>query len=71
MGFLSPDMFWPLLECLVSLTTLIGLAIAAPLAERVGVPFLFRWGDSFGISVIGFAVPALRTMETRYTGETE
>ncbi len=110
MGFLSPDVFWPLLAlfafvgmmtvafnaptgailqasipkhiqgrvfslfgCLVSLTTPIGLAIAGPLAERVGVPFLFRWGGilCIGISVIGFFVPALRTMENRYAGESE
>ena len=110
MGFLSGEVFWPLLAlcafvsmmtvafnaptqailmasipkhiqgrvfslfgCLVSLTTPIGLAIAGPLAERVGVPFLFRWGGILcvGISVIGFFVPALRTMETRYADEIE
>jgi len=110
MGFLSPDMFWPLLAlfafvgvitvafnaptlaimqasvpkhiqgrvfslfgCLVSLTTPIGLAIAGPLAERVGVPLLFQWGGILcvGIAVIGFFIPALRTMETRYADEQE
>lgn len=110
MGFLSPDVFWPLLALfafvgmmtvafnaptgailqasipkhiqgrvfslfgsLVSLTAPIGLAIAGPLAERVGVPFLFRWGGILcvGISLIGFFVPALRTMETRYGDESK
>lgn len=62
-----------LFGCLVSLTAPIGLAIAGPLAERAGVPFLFRWGGilCIGISVIGFFVPALRTMETRYVDNKE
>jgi MFS transporter, DHA3 family, macrolide efflux protein len=110
MGFLSGEVFWPLLAmcafvsimtvafnaptqailmasipkhiqgrvftlfgCLVSLTTPIGLAIAGPLAERVGVPFLFKWGGILCavIAGLGFFVPALRRMETRYADEIE
>ena len=62
-----------LFGCLASLTAPIGLAIAGPLAERVGVPFLFQWGGilCIGIAGLGFLVPSLRTMETRYADETE
>lgn len=56
---------------LVSLTTPIGLAIAGPLADRIGVPALFRMGGLLcvALALAGFFVPALRAIEDQSRSE--
>jgi MFS transporter, DHA3 family, macrolide efflux protein len=54
-----------LLGSLFSLTTPIGLAIAGPIGDAMGVPFLFRCAGALCIVIAAasFFIPAFRTME--------
>jgi MFS transporter, DHA3 family, macrolide efflux protein len=54
-----------LLGSLFALTTPIGLAIAGPVGDAMGIPFLFRISGivCIGVAVISFFIPAFRTIE--------
>ncbi len=54
-----------LLSSLFSLTTPIGLAIAGPIGDAMGIPFFFQLGGviCIGVAVASFFVPAFRRIE--------
>ncbi|MCK5245297.1 MFS transporter, partial [Candidatus Bipolaricaulota bacterium] len=54
-----------LLGSLFSLTTPIGLAIAGPVGDAMGIPFWFRLAGliCMGVAVASFFIPAFRRLE--------
>ncbi|MEE8592996.1 MAG: MFS transporter [Candidatus Bipolaricaulota bacterium] len=54
-----------LLGSLFSLTTPIGLAIAGPIGDTMGIPFLFKIAGlmCIGVAVVSFFIPAFREIE--------